>query len=101
MGVEDQMREVTNSRQLELLRSRQRFVASMEKRLNTTMVGALARFEAFFGRLWGHGGDGTLTAEQRHWLAVWKECRAEVLNNGNGQIRAVRVEARQLPEGES
>ncbi len=93
--VEARLREVTRSRE----EARKRFLASLEKRLNTTMVGALARFEAFFGRLWGHGlPDESLNDEQRHWAGVWKSCRAEVLNNGNGQVRALRVESRCLSD---
>jgi ribosomal 50S subunit-associated protein YjgA (DUF615 family) len=71
--------------------------AAVEKRLRTTFIGALARFEAAFGRLWGQGKPpGELTEHNRVALAAWEECRKQVLDFGNNQLRAVLKELPQF-----
>lgn len=63
------------------------------KKVTTSFVGALARFEDFFGRLWGHGRpEQELSENERRWRELWRECRTEILNNGNNQVRALEAE---------
>lgn len=70
-----------------------RLRAVVAKRLRTTFIGALATFEAAFGRLWGHGlPDGKLSEEQRRYRAVWNDVRNQILNAGNSQLRAAEAE---------
>jgi hypothetical protein len=59
----------------------------MERRIQTTMIGALARMEQNFGFLWGHDKEGELTAEEEKFADIWDFARNEILNHGNKQIR--------------
>ena len=74
--------------------SRKRLARILKKKMTTAFIGALARFEQFFGEeIWGHGKpEEECTPEQLAWREVWEECRTEVLNNGNHQWRAVENE---------
>jgi hypothetical protein len=68
---------------------RGRLGTSIRRRQTTALIGSLARFEAAFGELWGHGKhEDELTAAERRWRAAWEACREGVLNHGNGLIRA-------------
>jgi hypothetical protein len=53
------------------------------KRFQTTMIGALARFENIFGYLWDAD-----TAEGDKYADMWEYARNSILNNGNKQARA-------------
>ncbi len=80
-------------RQAEELRKppplRQELQRKIEKRIMTTLIGSLARFEEAFGVAWGHNlSDQPLTELQKKWLEVWLECRSKILDHGNAQIRA-------------
>lgn len=80
--------------------SRGRLLRILRRKFQTTFVGDLALFEAHFGALWGHGlPPGGRSESQRAWLAVWEECRNEVLDNGNKQFRAVEAEVAQYAVG--
>jgi hypothetical protein len=61
------------------------------KRLETTMIGALARFENVFGYLWGHHKniDEPLSESEIHFDNMWQDVRNNILNHGNQQIRAI------------
>ena len=73
--------------------SKERLFRIIEKKLNTAFIGALAKFEMRFGKLWGHGKiDAELTDQEKRFRKVWRETRADVLTNGNNQIRAVDQE---------
>lgn len=62
----------------------------ISKRLETTMIGCLARFESSFGDLWGYNQnyDQPLTANQEKFQDLWEYTRTSILNHGNNQIRA-------------
>ncbi len=60
----------------------------IRKKILTTTIGSLARFEKYFGYLWGHGKE-ELTAEEERMLDYWEEARYEILNLGNQQIRSL------------
>lgn len=53
------------------------------KRFQTTMIGALAKFEHSFGRLWEQEN-----AEGDNFADLWEYTRNSILNNGNKQARA-------------
>ncbi len=53
------------------------------KRFQTTMIGALARFENIFGYLWDAD-----TAEGDKYADMWEYARNSILNNGNKQARS-------------
>ena len=60
---------------------------NIHKRLQTTMIGCLARFEESFGYLWNHG-DEPLTQQHYEFKDQWDALRHEILNHGNSQIRS-------------
>ena len=73
--------------------SRLRLRRALERKLSTSFVGAISRFEEHFGALWGHGKpEGSLTENERRWRELWSRCRTEVLDNGNAQARAALAE---------
>jgi hypothetical protein len=61
----------------------------MKRRIQTTMIGALARMERHFGFLWGQDKDGELTPEEENFADIWDFARNEILNHGNKQMREV------------
>jgi hypothetical protein len=73
--------------------SRERLCASCGKEDYHVFIGALARFEEFFGAAWGPrpARAEECTPDQLAWREVWERCRTEVLNNGNNQNRAVEA----------
>lgn len=74
--------------------SRKRLGRIIDKKIMTSFIGAVAKFEEFFGHLWGHGLslDQELSESENRNLELWNECRNEVLNNGNSQKRALQTE---------
>ena len=72
---------------------RRRLEYNIEKKIRTTMIGALATFEDYFGNIWGFNkSEKDLSENQYHFRQLWAEARREVLNKGNMQIRAARDE---------
>lgn len=68
----------------------------IKTKLNTTMIGALAKFEDMFGHLWGDKlHEDELTNEQLEFRRAWNIVRTEILNNGNNQLRALFAEIEQ------
>lgn len=81
-------------RELEAGTSSRRLLQLVSRRIRTSFIGALDRFEHHFGTLWGHGKrEVDCTGEELWWRQVWEMCRTEVLNVGNGQIRASESDA--------
>ena len=68
----------------------QRLQNLTEKKIQTTMIGALDKFEKNFGHLWGHYHDGELSEEEEKFADMWDFTRNQILNQGNTQIRNVR-----------
>lgn len=70
------------------------------KRLETTMIGCLARFEGAFGDLWGYNQDydKPLTANQEKFQDTWEYARTSILNHGNNQIRAMMEDIRKVSQ---
>ena len=58
----------------------------MRKKIETTMIGCLARFEEAFGYLWGQDKE-QLTKEEEKFLDTWEQVRESILDHGNHQIR--------------
>ena len=62
----------------------------MKKRIQTTMIGAIARMERHFGHLWGQDkNEEDLTPEEEKFADMWDFTRNEILNHGNKQMREV------------
>jgi hypothetical protein len=73
--------------------AKKRLEHNITKKIKTTMIGALASFEDFFGELWGIDMNlEELNEQQLRWLDTWEETRKDILNNGNVQIRAAQDE---------
>lgn len=101
----DKMRRVAALKRAELPEKEKKYNASskarlikiLEKKLKTSFIGALSQFEEFFGRaLWGHGKDDEdRTQDEKEFYEMWQQCRTNILNNGNNQIRAIENELQQ------
>lgn len=56
---------------------------NLHKKFQTTMIGALARFEEGFGYLWEDEHP-----ERERFENLWDDIRNSILNNGNKQARS-------------
>lgn len=74
--------------------SKKRLMDNISKKFKTTMIGAIARYEAAFGDLWGQDIDNP-SKQQQELRRVWEEVRTDILNNGNSQLRAALEEIAQ------
>lgn len=61
------------------------------KKIETTMIGCLARFESVFGHLWGHNkrNENELTDQELYFDDLWQDVRNNILNHGNNQSRSL------------
>ena len=76
--------------------SKNRLYQISKKKIQTTMIGALASVEKHFGFLWGqdeeNGEEENLTPEQKQLKMIYVEARSEILDKGNTQIRNLEFE---------
>lgn len=72
----------------------QQLLASIQKKFQTTMIGAIAKFEKSFGYLWLQDNSNREKFED-----IWEYTRNEILNNGNKQSRAAINELTDYIEG--
>jgi|TARA_R100000008_G_C3513187_1_gene129926 hypothetical protein len=72
-------------------RSKIRLKKDIKKKIETTMIGALASVEKYFGSLWGFDAPNP-TQEQAQMKEVFEELRSEILDKGNAQIRNAESE---------
>lgn len=73
--------------------SKDRLKQNVKKKLQTTFIGAISKVEAFLGDVWGHGlEEKECTDAQLDFYDIWQQCRDEILNLGNAQIRAIDKE---------
>jgi hypothetical protein len=76
-----------------LAESKKRLQRILEKKLKTAFIGAIAAFEEYFGKLWGHDkNDDDLTEREIQFQKLWELARTKILNNGNNQLRALETE---------
>ena len=81
------------TKELSQQNSKKKLLRAVETKFKTAFIGALNQFEKKFGFLWGHGKpDNELTQNEKDFREIWEEARAEVLNNGNNQLRASQEE---------
>jgi len=70
-------------------RSKKRLSIIFTTKMKTSFIGAISSCENNFGFLWGHGkSEEDLTDEEQAMRQTWDEARAEILDNGNTQLRA-------------
>jgi len=73
--------------------SRNRLRNNIQKKFQTTMIGALAAFEDEFGELWGNGLDiHELDRDQLEERERWERVRSKILDGGNYQSRCAAEE---------
>ena len=72
-------------------RSKDRLLKEINKRINTTMIGAIASVEKYFGKMWGFENDD-ITPQQQRMKEIFEELRSEILDKGNAQIRNFEAE---------
>lgn len=76
--------------------SKKRLLNNIQRKFNTTMIGALSEFERVFGDVWRHGVSlDQLTEDEIEFRKMWEEVRTNILNNGNNQARAASDEIAQ------
>lgn len=70
---------------------KERLKFHIEKRVQSTMIGSIARVEKVFGHLWGQDKpeNEQLTEQEEKFLDMWEYLRNDILNYGNKQIRSV------------
>ncbi len=74
--------------------SKERLKKIVTRKVKTSFIGAISEFELAFGQiLWGHGlPKDELTSIQKANKDKWEQVRTNILNKGNGQIRALVAE---------
>ena len=76
--------------------SKNRLYQVSKKKIQTTMIGALASIEKHFGFLWGQDEDDgeveNVTPEQKQLREIYDEARSEILDKGNTQLRNLEFE---------
>ena len=67
--------------------SRAKLKKNLEKRIRTTMIGAIAAIEEEFGRFWKNEDGLPWSEDQTKVYEIFQSVRAQILDNGNNQIR--------------
>jgi hypothetical protein len=65
------------------MNNKEELMREIETKIKTTMIGAIAQFEKYFGYLWE---EDNINREK--YEDLWEEARNNILNNGNNQIRS-------------
>lgn len=73
-----------------MIHNEQELLDNIYKRFQTTMIGALARFEDSFGHIWENEPDNNPVWD------TWEFTRNSILNNGNKQARAALDDLKQF-----
>lgn len=69
-----------------MIEDQEKLIDDIHKRLQTMMIGSIARVEESFGYLWNHGNNPD-NSNQIQFKKEWDDLRNELLNHGNNQIR--------------
>ena len=70
-------------------KSKKRLTNIVSTKIKTSFIGSISCFENHFGFLWGHGKpDEELTENEQTMRDIWEDARANILDNGNTQLRA-------------
>lgn len=69
--------------------TKERLIELIEKKIMTTCIGAISRFEENFGEYWGHN-QLRIDDEQSENREIWSELRTSLLDLAHSQIRAIR-----------
>ena len=74
--------------------SKDRLSKILNKKIQTTMIGALSTIEENFGFLWEQM-EGKTAQEQELMKDLYKKVRSEILDKGNNQARNIDAELAQ------
>ena len=86
-AVQQKQKKIQDSKYKD--KSKKRLSNIVSTKMKTSFIGAISACESSFGFLWGHGvSEEELTEEQRAMREIWEEARAQILDNGNSQLRA-------------
>lgn len=77
-------------------RSRESLKKLVAKRIQTTMIGALAAIEEKFKDFWTPKDGDKMTEEQQSLYNIFQEIRSSILDNGNNQIRLLEKDIEQF-----
>lgn len=89
----NQINKVNLESRRDNVKAKERLREVFARKLKTTMIGEIAKVEHFLGHLWGHGLDEKdCTDDQLDLYEIWQQCRDEMLNLGNSQLRAASSE---------
>lgn len=69
--------------------SKDRLAKIVTKKIQTTMIGAIADIEEYFSYLWNVDNP---TAEDLEFKTLFDDLRQSILDRGNNQIRNIKVE---------
>lgn len=73
--------------------SQGRLAKNIETKIRTTFIGNINTFEKYFGELFGCGKKTEdLTKDQKYFRSQWEQCRKEILDKGNNELRAAKSE---------
>lgn len=74
-------------------KSKKRLSNIVGTKIKTSFIGAISSCENNFGFLWGHGKpENELDEQELSMREIWENVRAEILDNGNSQLRATMNE---------
>lgn len=71
--------------------SKERLNKIADKKIETTMIGALSAIEDIFGYLWNHQSRDKSDNEQA-FAEMYQKVRSKILDIGNSQKRALKTE---------
>tara|TARA_R110000824_G_scaffold388762_1_gene584460 strand:+ start:6035 stop:6430 length:396 start_codon:yes stop_codon:yes gene_type:complete len=70
-------------------KSKKRLANIISTKIKTSFIGAISCCEEHFGFLWGHGKpEEELDENEIAMREIWENVRAQILDNGNTQLRA-------------
>tara|TARA_B100000959_G_C14975039_1_gene621227 strand:+ start:2286 stop:2663 length:378 start_codon:yes stop_codon:yes gene_type:complete len=94
VAAQQKQRELKESKYKE--RSKKRLSSIVSTKMKTSFIGAISACESHIGFLWGHGKpDNELSEEEVSMKEIWENVRAQILDNGNSQLRATMNEMNQ------
>lgn len=74
-------------------KSKKRLSNIITTKVKTSFIGSISACENHFGILWGHGkNDEELDDNEIAMREIWEDVRAQILDNGNTQLRAAMNE---------
>ncbi len=74
-------------------KSKKRLSNIISTKMKTSFIGSISACENSFGFLWGHGKpENELDEEELSMREIWESVRAQILDNGNSQLRATMNE---------